>query len=82
MVIHNIPDDADIIVTHTGLLSSIKGDINKSKFIFIENFLEDENLDVLFDEFYKINFIKDDKEKVKEENTRLLNEENILKNEI
>lgn len=76
--INNIPDDADIIVTHTGLLSSIKGDINKSKFIFIENFLEDENLDVLFDELYKINFIKDDKEKVKEENTRLLNEENIL----
>lgn len=76
--INNIPDDADIIVTHTGLLSSIKGDFNKSKFIFIENFLEDENLDVLFDELYKINFIKDDKEKVKEENTRLLNEENIL----
>ena len=48
--INNIPDDADIIVTHTGLLSSIKGDFNKSKFIFIENFLEDENLDVLFDE--------------------------------
>ncbi|WP_304406686.1 PTS mannitol transporter subunit IICBA [uncultured Clostridium sp.] len=76
--INNIPDDADIIVTHTGLLSSIKGDFNKSKFIFIENFLEDENLDVLFDELYKINFIKDDKEKVKEENNRLLNEENIL----
>lgn len=76
--INNIPEDADIIITHKGLLSSIKGDIDKLKIIFIENFLEDENLDVLYDKLYKINFIKDDEEKVKKENTRLLNERNIL----
>lgn len=51
----NIPDDADIIITHKGLLDSIKKEINKDKIIFIENFLEDDNLEVLYEKLSKKN---------------------------
>lgn len=51
--ISNIPDDADIIITHKGLVGAIKRDIDKSKIIFIENFLEDDNLEKLYEKFKK-----------------------------
>lgn len=77
----NIPDDADIIITHKGLLDSIKKEINKDKIIFIENFLEDNNLEVLYEKLSKknegneINAVEDI---VEVENNTLLNEGNIL----
>ena len=77
----NIPDDADIIITHKGLLDSIKKEINKDKIIFIENFLEDDNLEVLYEKLSKknegneINAVEDI---VEVENNTLLNEGNIL----
>ncbi len=77
----NIPDDADIIITHKGLLDSIKKEINKDKIIFIENFLEDDNLEVLYEKLSKknegneINAVED---LLEVENNTLLNEGNIL----
>lgn len=77
----NIPDDADIIITHKGLLDSIKKEINKDKIIFIENFLEDDNLEVLYEKLIKknegneINAVED---LLEVENNTLLNEGNIL----
>ena len=77
----NIPDDADIIITHKGLLDSIKKEINKDKSIFIENFLEDDNLEVLYEKLSKknegneINAVED---LLEVENNTLLNEGNIL----
>ncbi len=46
--ISNIPSDSDIIITHKGLLGGIKKDINKSKIICIENFLEDDTLEFIY----------------------------------
>lgn len=77
----NIPDDADIIITHKGLLDSIKKEINKDKIIFIENFLEDDNLEVLYEKLSKknegneINAVED---LLEVENNTLLNEGNIF----
>ena len=77
----NIPDDADIIITHKGLLDSIKKEISKDKIIFIENFLEDDNLEVLYEKLSKknegneINAVED---LLEVENNTLLNEGNIL----
>lgn len=77
----NIPDDVDIIITHKGLLDSIKKEINKDKIIFIENFLEDDNLEVLYEKLSKknegneINAVED---LLEVENNTLLNEGNIL----
>ena len=51
--ISNIPSDSDIIITHKGLLGGIKKDINKSKIICIENFLEDDTLELLYEKFKK-----------------------------
>lgn len=48
-VIEKIPDDADIVITHEGLLSSVKDKLNKHQFIFIENFLDDKKLDGLYE---------------------------------
>lgn len=47
--IEKIPDDADIVITHEGLLSSVKDKLNKHQFIFIENFLDDKKLDGLYE---------------------------------
>ena len=77
----NIPDDADIIITHKGLLDSIKKEINKDKIIFIENFLEDDNLEVLYEKLSKKNEgneINDVEDLLEVENNTLLNEGNIL----
>ena len=77
----NIPDDADIIITHKGLLDSIKKEINKDKIIFIENFLEDDNLEVLYEKLSKKNEgneINAGEDLLEVENNTLLNEGNIL----
>ena len=47
--VEKIPDDADIVITHEGLLSSVKYRLNKHQFIFIENFLDDKKLDKLYE---------------------------------
>lgn len=77
--ISNIPDDADIIITHKGLVGAIKRDIDKSKIIFIENFLEDDNLEKLYEKFkkeYNNNVDSICSSKVSE----LISEKNILLN--
>ncbi|WP_347707722.1 PTS mannitol transporter subunit IICBA [Clostridium sp. 1001271B_151109_B4] len=79
--VSNIPNDADIIITHKGLLGSIKSDINKDKIIFIENFLEDDNLEALYEKLGKEDEndkISHREERVKVENNTLLKEANIL----
>lgn len=50
--VEKIPDDADIVITHEGLLSSVKNYLNKYQFIFIENFLDDKKLDSLYEKLY------------------------------
>ena len=50
--VEKIPDDADIVITHEGLLSSVKDILNKHQFIFIENFLDDKKLDKLYEKIY------------------------------
>ena len=50
--VEKIPDDADIVITHKGLLSSVRNYLNKHQFIFIENFLDDKKLDSLYEKLY------------------------------
>ena len=50
--VNKIPDDADIVITHHGLLSSVKDRLNEHKFIFIENFLDDRKIDKLYEKIY------------------------------
>ena len=50
--VDKIPDDADIVITHHGLLSSVKDRLNEHKFIFIENFLDDRKIDKLYEKIY------------------------------
>lgn len=77
--ISNIPSDADIIITHKGLLGGIKKDINKSKIICIENFLEDDTLELLYEKFKKeYNNNVDNTYHI--QSNELLNEKNILLN--
>lgn len=45
--ISNIPNDADIVVIHKGLATEIR-DKNKYRCIFIDNFIEDKQLDLLY----------------------------------
>lgn len=75
----NIPSDSDIIITHKGLLGGIKKDINKSKIICIENFLEDDTLELLYEKFKKeYNSNVDNTYHI--QSNELLNEKNILLN--
>ena len=77
--ISNIPSDSDIIITHKGLLGGIKKDINKSKIICIENFLEDDTLELLYEKFKKeCNSNVDNTYHI--QSNELLNEKNILLN--
>lgn len=77
--ISNIPSDSDIIITHKGLLGGIKKDINKSKIICIENFLEDDTLELLYEKFKKeYNSNVDNTYHI--QSNELLNEKNILLN--
>lgn len=77
--ISNIPSDSDIIITHKGLLGGIKKDINKSKIICIENFLEDDTLELLYEKFKKeFNSNVDNTYHI--QSNELLNEKNILLN--
>lgn len=50
--VEKIPYDADIVITHKGLLSSVSDIVNKHQFIFIENFLDDKKLDKLYEKIY------------------------------
>lgn len=50
--VEKIPDDADIVITHEGLLSSVRNYLNKHQFIFIESFLDDKKLDSLYEKLY------------------------------
>lgn len=77
--ISNIPSDSDIIITYKGLLGGIKKDINKSKIICIENFLEDDTLELLYEKFKKeCNSNVDNTYHI--QSNELLNEKNILLN--
>lgn len=77
--ISNIPSDSDIIITHKGSLGGIKKDINKSKIICIENFLEDDTLELLYEKFKKeCNSNVDNTYHI--QSNELLNEKNILLN--
>lgn len=77
--ISNIPSDSDIIIIHKGLLGGIKKDINKSKIICIENFLEDDTLELLYEKFKKeYNSNVDNTYHI--QSNELLNEKNILLN--
>lgn len=77
--ISNIPSDADIIITHKGLLGGIKKDINKSKIICIENFLEDDTLELLYEKFKnECNNNVDNTYHI--QSNELLNEKSILLN--
>lgn len=50
--VDKIPDDADLVITHHGLLSSVKNRLNEHQFIFIENFLDDRKIDKLYEKIY------------------------------
>lgn len=48
-----VPEDADIVVTHENLKDRVKNEDGKKEVITIKNFLKDENLDELFERFNK-----------------------------
>ncbi|MCF8019370.1 MAG: PTS mannitol transporter subunit IICB [Vallitaleaceae bacterium] len=48
--IENVPEDADVIVTHSNLVERVRIKFADKRIIAINNFLEDENLLMFFDE--------------------------------
>lgn len=51
--VQEIPQDADIVVTHENLVSRVKNPDGKIEIIAIQNFLKDPNLDELISRFVK-----------------------------
>lgn len=51
--VDNIPNDAQIVVTHNNLVSRVKEKNDQFEIIAINNFLKDPNLDVLFERIEK-----------------------------
>lgn len=82
--VEKIPDDADIVITHEGLLSSVKYRLNKHQFIFIENFLDDKKLDKLYEKIYdkfkrESKDIEIERENLKDKEKKpILDENNII----
>ncbi|MDO5779194.1 MAG: PTS mannitol transporter subunit IICBA [Clostridium sp.] len=80
--VEKIPDDADVVITHKGLLSSVRNYLNKHQFIFIENFLDDKKLDSLYEKLYSK--FKKENEVMEVENlngiqkTKILESSNII----
>lgn len=56
-VIHSavseVPDDANVVVTHENLVDRVKNPFGRIEVISIQNFLKDENLDELYSRFEK-----------------------------
>ena len=76
--VEKIPDDADIVITHEGLLSSVTNYLNKHQFIFIENFLDDKKLDSLYEKLYH-KFKKENVENLNGiQKTQILESSNII----